>query len=112
MICPYCKEKIGHLSFKNSFIMCCEHCRYIYSLKGPGHLIAMEYGDPKIIKSTIESKDFDVGSIVICVDPRHKEFLNYGTVLSNDILHVRTKFFDGITIWMDKNTMCKKPEEW
>jgi len=110
--CPYCKGNISNKSFKNSYIICCEHCKYIYSLKGAGHLLALEYSDPKIIKSTIESKDFEIDSIVICVDPRHKKFLDYGKVLANDILHVRVKFDNKLIIWMDKNSINRKPKEW
>jgi len=111
MKCPYCEGIIGPKSFKNSYILCCEHCQYIYSLSGPGHLIAKTWEDDRPVSTGIDSPDFEIDDLLICVDSKHKMFLDYGTVLSNDLLHVRIDF-KGTKTWMDKNAMQEIPQEW
>lgn len=108
MICPYCEKAIGTKSFKNSYIICCEHCRYIFSLRGPGHLIALDNRVPPDID---HPSDLKIGIITLCVDPRHKMFLEYGTVMANNVFHVRINY-KGLKIWMDKTIIKPKPTEW
>jgi hypothetical protein len=108
--CEFCEKEITEKSFKNSYTVCCEHCRYIFSLKGPGHLIAINYEyDPP--GTMIESPDFEKDTKVILVNSMNRFFLEFGTVFDNDLLHVRVDF-NGTKIWVPKNTVEKVPEEW
>lgn len=110
MNCEFCEKEISTKSFKNSYIICCEHCNYIFSLKGPGHLVAInhEYEPPD---TTIDCPDIDENTKVILVDSRNKFFLEFGTVCDNDLLHVRVDF-NGTKIWVPKNSVNKVPKEW
>jgi len=111
MKCPFCNGIIGPQSYENSFIICCEHCNYIYSLKGPGHLIAKTIDDKQEPLIFIGAPVFKINSQVICIDQRHQMFLEYGKVIGDDVLHTRVDF-SGLKIWIDKNLIQEIPTEW
>lgn len=109
MNCPYCEKSIGEKSFKNTYIICCEHCKYIYSLRGAGHLMAQYDHVPP--GSDLAEPDIDIGTDVILIDARSRLFLEFGVILKNDPLHSRVDF-NGTYIWIPKNVLEKVPKEW
>lgn len=56
-------------------------------------------------------KNFNVNDIVLCVDPKHKLYLEYGKVIKISKKFIRVKF-NGILLWLDINIIEKAPEEW
>lgn len=105
MACPFCNKKIGNKSFKNSYIVCCEHCKYIYSLISPNHLVNTELN--KINTSVKIKTIFNIGDKVLCINNNHKMFLKNGFVKSEDEFYVKIDFID-TCMWIDKNTVIKE----
>lgn len=107
MICVFCNKKLGPKSFKNSYVIHCEHCKYIYSLISPDHLIRKEIEkEQQTNQPSNDTKKFKINDEVVCIDNNSKMFMKIGKIINKDMYYVKVDF-GNTSMWVDKNVVIK-----
>jgi hypothetical protein len=106
MKCPKCDGNVS--SVDNQVIFHCKLCKIIFTGKSSKLINTFEDYQTNIIEN---SEWFDDNELLICCNPNHKMFMEYGFVNEREVFFVRV-LFKGKFIWMLKNNMSKVPKEW
>ena len=112
MKCSFCNKNIGSECFKNSYLIHCKHCRSIFHTAFKSNVKIVSHSSLNYIDKKLNNlPEFQLNDLILCIDPIHELFLEYGEVIKSEDLFSKVKF-KKITLWMPKQIIEKVPEEW
>jgi ribosome-binding protein aMBF1 (putative translation factor) len=109
--CKFCNTSIRTTNYITSYLICCPNCNKIFSTK-PNNKCYIKIYDPSTSIVSHKDHDFNIKDKIICIDPQHRLFLDFGEIINMEKLFVRVLFHNRHKVWMPYQIIQRMPKEW